>query len=1242
MRMIRCATVCCLMQSAVLSGIQAADWPAWRHDQQRSAATDEQLASQLHLHWVRQLTALQPAWPEDLRLQFDASYEPVIAGQTMVYGSSANDSLTAVDLDTGKILWRFFTDGPVRFAPVLYRGRVFAGADDGAMYCLNLKDGRLLWKFMAAPTQRRVIGNDRLVSVWPVRGGPVLAGGRIHFTVGVWPFEGTFLYSLDPDTGQPASDSVAQQAKTTPEFDVTTLNDMTPQGYLTVAGTRLYIPQGRAAVTAMDTATHQFQLYKYRTSSVTNYHVCGRGRWLFHGAVAFDAQTGKQLGLTVRTPVLTDKVLYAAQAGQVAAYDLTQPQLVEKTDRRGKKTQTETLKQLWSLPAADVVSAPAKNRKQWLAANPLAIDIKAGNRLYGHQGQTVFALDLPQGKQAAKVSWTHKIDGNVASVLAANGHLVVVTREGKLFCFGAADRAPQSYQDSKQELVTNNNAWSEKAEQILKQEKSGAAFCVALGIGSGDLILEILKQSPLRVIAIDADARRVARFRQRCDRLGLHGRRLVALVGDPYEFQLPPYLASLLVSEKALPAEVTRDPRRLTRLYNWLRPYGGSAWLPQNTQQHQEFVGHVANAKLAKAQVTHQQGLSRLVREGALPGSADWTHEYGDASNTLMSLDQLVKAPLGVLWFGGPASDGSLFYNRHFWGPSMAVVNGRMFIQGPGKMTAVDVYTGRILWQIPLKDEQDYRPGRRGNDFEKHLSGFHFLAVEDAIYLVQGSDCVRIDPASGQRLGQFPVGQKDAEWGRIRVQGDLLIGTVFKQVDTDPKKVPAARRLLVGQKVPLQIRALNRHTGAEVWSHEATSSFPVLSVGRDRIYCFDGALESFYKDWKRRGLIPKAADRRKLVAIDLASGKVEWEKDAYIVGTWLAYSGDKDVVLLSNKENIVAFDGRTGDELWKQYSEGVGFRGHPESLWDRIIVWNDRVLDQRGPGLAWNLRTGERMQRTHPITQTPVEWEFTKAGHHCNYAIANPHLMTFRAESAGFCDIASGNTSRLQGFRSGCRNSLIPANGVLNAPNFAHGCVCGYSLFTSLALVHQPDSEVWSYSALSLKPEAGPVQRLGINLGAPGDRMTPDGTLWLDYPNVGGSSPQATISLKGKTPRYFRRHSSLVQGRGLNWVAGSGVVGADSITINLGKHPKGAESYTVRLHFCEPDDVAENQRVFSVKVQDELALENLDVVKDSGGAHRSLVHEVPNVQVDSSLKIDLIPHKGRPVLSGIEVVANQK
>ena len=140
MRVILWAVMCCLLQSSVLRCVEAADWPAWRHDPHRSAATNEQLAAQLHLNWTRQLTELRPAWPEDPRLQFDAAYEPVIADQTMVFGSSANDSVTAVDLVSGELKWRFFTDGPVRFAPVLHQGRVFVGADDGALYCLKLQN----------------------------------------------------------------------------------------------------------------------------------------------------------------------------------------------------------------------------------------------------------------------------------------------------------------------------------------------------------------------------------------------------------------------------------------------------------------------------------------------------------------------------------------------------------------------------------------------------------------------------------------------------------------------------------------------------------------------------------------------------------------------------------------------------------------------------------------------------------------------------------------------------------------------------------------------------------------------------------------------------------------------------------------------------------------------------------------------------------------------------------------------
>ena len=447
--------------------------------------------------------------------------------------------------------------------------------------------------------------------------------------------------------------------------------------------------------------------------------------------------------------------------------------------------------------------------------------------------------------------------------------------------------------------------------------------------------------------------------------------------------------------------------------------------------------------------------------------------------------------------------------------------------------------------------------------------------------------------------------------------------------------------MLAGSKAAVEIVAIDRNSGSKLWSYEAEASFPVLSVGKDRVFAFDGALESFYKDWKRRGTIPKASDIRYAKAIDLETGKLVWQQETDFIGTWMSYGGEKDVVLMSNKSSIMAVNGRTGKELWKQTSEGVGFRGHPESLWDRVIVWNDRLLDQRGPGLAWDLTTGKRVPRIHPVTNEETPWEFTKEGHHCNYAIASPHLMTFRAGDAGFCDIESGNTSRLKGFRSGCRNSLIPANGVLNAPNMAHGCVCGYSLFTSLALVNLPQTEVWSYSAMTFDPKKDAVRRIGINFGAPGDRQDDSGTLWIDYPSKGGSSPAIPLTVTADSPRYFRRHSSLLQGDGLNWVAGSGVEGATSITLTLrSTEPQTPQSYTVRLHFTEPDDALPGERVFDIALQGRSLAENIDIARESDGRHTAVVHEFKDVLLAGKiLKVDLTPRVGRPVVSGIEVIA---
>ena len=64
----------CLLCGLSLNGslVDAADWPTWRHDVNRTATTTGELPDNLQLRWVRQLPPSQPAWPEDPRLHFDA------------------------------------------------------------------------------------------------------------------------------------------------------------------------------------------------------------------------------------------------------------------------------------------------------------------------------------------------------------------------------------------------------------------------------------------------------------------------------------------------------------------------------------------------------------------------------------------------------------------------------------------------------------------------------------------------------------------------------------------------------------------------------------------------------------------------------------------------------------------------------------------------------------------------------------------------------------------------------------------------------------------------------------------------------------------------------------------------------------------------------------------------------------------------------------------------------------------
>ena len=110
----------------------------------------------------------------------------------------------ALDADTGKAAWSYTAGGRVDSPPTIYRGRVLFGSADGWVYCLRAGDGRLAWRFRAAPEDRRLVAYEQLESAWPVSGSVLVQGDVVCCVAGRSAFldGGMRLVRLDAASGR--------------------------------------------------------------------------------------------------------------------------------------------------------------------------------------------------------------------------------------------------------------------------------------------------------------------------------------------------------------------------------------------------------------------------------------------------------------------------------------------------------------------------------------------------------------------------------------------------------------------------------------------------------------------------------------------------------------------------------------------------------------------------------------------------------------------------------------------------------------------------------------------------------------------------------------------------------------------------------------------------------------------------------------------------------------------------------
>jgi outer membrane protein assembly factor BamB len=1192
------------------------------HSPSRASKGAVKLPATLHLQWVREFPAPRPAWPDQPMMPFDVACKPVVLGRMVFVPSSRTDSVTALDIESGAEKWQFRTDGPVRFAPAVWKDCLFLVSDDGYLYCVDAERGSLRWKFRGGPSDRKILGNERLISMWPARGAPVVAGGTVYFAAGIWPFMGIFLHALDARTGKVVwtnSGDGSIYIKQPHQADA--FGGVAPQGRLVVVGDKLLVPGGRSIPACYDRKTGRLLHYRLADNSKLGggSEVVARGNVFLSGGGAFSVPTGDYLGPVGKHAILTRNVLYSYSGRECQTHDLKNLtfKVVEALDRKGKKVSRGSWKPrpLGAAPLAQVEAL-----------------VQAGPRLFAATPSQVCALDLPLRGEQTKVSWRAPIDGWPAELVVAGSRLFVATREGRLYCFGGAEVEPRTYALPAPPAFPPADAWTEKAATILSTTGVRAGYGVAFGVGSGRLITELARQSQLRLIVLEPDAEKVRALRTDLASAGFYGERVTVLTGDPETVRLPPYLASLMVTEDLDGAGIPLSVSFVRQAFAALRPYGGVACLPIPAERRQQLGALLAeDSSLAQAKLREGPEWVLLTRAGPLPGAANWTHEHADAANTRVSKDALVKAPLGVLWFGGPSHNGIL--PRHGHGPQPQVIDGRCIIEGVDMLRAIDIYTGRLLWETHL-------PGvgaaydNTAHQVGANAGGTNYISMPDGIYVAHGAVCLRLDPATGHQLSEFrlpafPGATGPVTWGYLNVTDQYLVGGANVLAGQ-----PKGRSAAVSSSEHLVV--MDRHSGAVLWTATARAGFRhnAICLGGGRLYVMDRPSLDHLLRLKRQGKTSTVKPR--LLAFDLATGKERWRSDQDLFGTWLSYAAKHDVLIEAGRNaRDTLWDEPTGMRAWRAGSGQVLW--YQKQYVGPAMIHGDVILKDKS---ACYVLTGAPVLRTDPLTGQQVPWTWTR-GYGCNTPAASEHLLTFRSGAAGYFDLChDGGTGNFGGFRSGCTNNLIVAGGLLNVPDYTRSCTCSYQNQTSLALVPMPEAEMWTF--FTPQTVSGPIRRVGIALGAPGNRKAADGTLWLEYPHVGGPSAVVPVRVMPGRVEWFRRHASQVAG-GLPWVAASGVKGVQSVQLTLSKERGKERTYTVRLHFAEPDPLGPGERVFHVALQRRDVLRNFDIVRAAGGPNRAVVKEFRGIRAGTELTVTLRPAASArvraPILCGIEVVA---
>lgn len=392
------------------------DWPVFRADNFGSVRSLAVVPEQTRVLWTYSSpAAITPT-------------APTAAGSLVFLGGS-DGIVRALEAATGKLAWSDYTEGEIRLPPTLADGKAYVGSGDGWVYAWETS-GAPLWRFRAAPVERRIPVYGTLQSTWPAASGVLVDTGTAYVAAGLANFDGTHVYALDSATG-----AIKWQNNTSGHLDPVSHTGVGVQGHMLIHDGKLFLAGGNAVSPAIyDLATGKCLNELNPQSRANAQNLIGsfspRGWELYRVADSIRV-AGKPYYAHPKYPVFDDQVLrktlYVTSGGFDLAW-INNAKLMcfaDLGDRRAEfqranwgKTDIQRPQAKWSLPFKDSSA---------LAVAPNAAVITTPTE--------ITAVRLADGA----VLWKHSLPAPpVPWGLAINrdGKVFVTLEGGTVICFG--------------------------------------------------------------------------------------------------------------------------------------------------------------------------------------------------------------------------------------------------------------------------------------------------------------------------------------------------------------------------------------------------------------------------------------------------------------------------------------------------------------------------------------------------------------------------------------------------------------------------------------------------------------------------------------------------------------------------------------------------------------------------------------------------------------------------------------